>query len=313
MEKMKISLVTTVLNEEKTIDQFLDSVANQSLLPDEVIIVDGGSVDWTVEKIQRKKIKDLNLKIIIEHGANRAKGRNEGVKNATGEIIAFTDAGCILDKDWLREITKPFSDPKINVVAGYYRGLAKNVFEKCVIPYALVMPDKINPQNFYPASRSMAIRRQTFLELGGFPEEFSDNEDYVFAHKISQKGIKSYFVNSAIVNWLPRSNLKSFYNMIFRFARGDAKAGLRKNKIISIFGRYVIFLLLLSFSFKNPISQKLLLFLILTYLLWSVFKNYRYVKQPEAFFLLPILQICSDLAFIMGTIAGFKQRFFSKN
>ena len=103
---MRVSLITTVLNEEKTIDVFLDSVAAQTKKPDEVIVVDGGSVDWTIDKLQRRGVSDINLKIMSEPGANRSQGRNAGVKIATGEIVAITDAGCVLDKDWLSEMAK---------------------------------------------------------------------------------------------------------------------------------------------------------------------------------------------------------------
>ena len=296
----KISLITTVLNEEKTIDTFLDSVAAQTLKPDEVIIVDGGSKDWTVEKMQRRGVSDINLKIFVEPNANRSQGRNLGIKKATGDIMAITDAGCILDKDWLMEITKPFNDPKVEVVAGYYRGLAKTVFEKCVIPFCLVMPDKVNPDKFYPASRSMAIRKAAFWQAGGFPEEFSDNEDYVFAHKLAENSIKTFFVQKAIVNWLPRSNLTSFWTMIYRFAKGDAKAGLRKLKVATIFGRYLILIIL-------PIFKVYFLFLFLIYVAWAVFKNYKYVKDLRAFFWLPVLQITADIAVMTGTINGLIQ------
>jgi glycosyltransferase involved in cell wall biosynthesis len=52
---MKVSLVTTVLNEEKTIEKFLDSVISQTRKPEEVVIVDGGSTDETLEKVQKFK------------------------------------------------------------------------------------------------------------------------------------------------------------------------------------------------------------------------------------------------------------------
>ncbi len=295
----KISLITTVLNEEKTIDAFLDSVATQTLKPDEVIIVDGGSRDWTVGKMQRRGISDMNLKIFVEPGANRSQGRNAGVKKATGDIIAITDAGCILDKNWLAEITKPFADSKIEVVAGYYRGMAKTVFEKCVVPFCLVMPEEVDPNNFYPASRSMAIRKGTFWQIGGFPEEFSDNEDFVFANKLDKNGIKSFFCREAIVNWFPRSSLKSFWTMIYRFARGDAKAGLRKLKVASVFGRYLIFIGL-------PFFKISFLALLPIYFCWSIVKNYRYVRNLKALLWLPVLQITSDFAVMAGTIEGLK-------
>lgn len=302
---MKISLVVTILNEEKTIEPFLDSVAGQTLKPDEVIIVDGGSVDWTLEILAERK---ENIRVLIMKGANRSLGRNRGVEEARGDIVAFTDAGCILDKNWLMEITKPFSDPEVEVVAGYYNAVTKSVFEKCVAPYALVMPDRINPKNFLPASRSMAIRKDTFNKAGGFPLNYPDNEDYVFANLLKNMGVKMAFSKNAIVRWMPRTTIGSFWRMIFRFARGDAKAGLRTLKVLSVFARYGLLLLLLFLAryFNDFILYFSSIFFL--YLLWSVVKNYKYVRDLRAFSLLPLLQLTSDFAVISGTLAGLLSR-----
>ncbi len=299
---MKVSLVVTVLNEEKTIEQLLASISRQTLPPDEVIIVDGGSTDWTLEKLQQDNLK---LRVFIEEGANRARGRNLGVDHSSNDIIAFTDAGCTLDKNWLERITQPLTDPDVEAVAGYYRAKAKTFFEKCVTPYALVMPDKVNPQTFLPASRSLAIRKEAFWRVGGFPEQFSDNEDFVFANRLKKEGVKIVFQKRAIVNWFPRSNLKGFWTMIYRFARGDARAGLRRLKVLSIFLRHFVFLgLLITGLLLFPELTELAAVLFGFYLLWAIAKNFRYVKAWPAFFWLPILQLTADWAVIAGSIEG---------
>src|SRR5579859_3755003 len=102
---MKISFITTVYNEEQTIGELLDSLLLQSKMPDEIIIVDGGSSDDTVKKIEKIR---LNIKeyqgrfVLISKKGKRSIGRNEAVKQAKGEIIVCSDAGCILDKNWLK-------------------------------------------------------------------------------------------------------------------------------------------------------------------------------------------------------------------
>jgi len=299
---MKVSLVVTVLNEEKTVKALLKSIAHQTLPPDEVIIVDGGSTDRTVKKLQEDKLKP---RVIVAKGANRAKGRNLGVNYSENEIIAITDAGGTLDKNWLKEITRPFKDETVRVVAGYYRAKAKTIFEKCVTPYALVMPDKVNPQTFLPASRSLAIKKEAFWQVGGFPERFSDNEDFVFANRLRKERVKIVFQKAAVVNWFPRSSLKGFWTMIYRFSRGDARAGLRRLKVLSIFWRYFIFLSLLAIGqVLFPEATYLLAVIFSLYLLWSVVKNFRYVKNWQAFFWLPVLQLTADWAVMAGTLEG---------
>jgi len=156
---MKVSFIATVFNEEKTIKKFLASLLAQTKQPEEIIIVDGGSVDNTVAEI--KNAKGKKIKIFVSFGANRSQGRNLAIKKAGGEIIVTADGGCELDKKWLEEITKPFKNPTIDVVAGYYQPITKNTFQKCLACYTCVMKDQINPQDFLPSSRS--ILKNSFL------------------------------------------------------------------------------------------------------------------------------------------------------
>ena len=172
-KSMKVSFITTVYNEENTIVQLLDSLSKQSRMPDEIIIVDGMSTDGTVDKI-----KNYNSKFkIIQKKGNRAVGRNEAIKSSSGDVIVCSDAGCLLDKDWVKNIIEPFKNKEINVVAGYYKGLPQNIFQKCIVPYVLMMPDRVHPKNFLPATRSIAFRKSIWEKVGGFPEKFSHNED----------------------------------------------------------------------------------------------------------------------------------------
>lgn len=193
---MKVSFIATVYNEGASIGGLLESIFSQSKLPDEIIIVDGGSTDNTISEISTFKFPasclDARIRLIFKKG-NRSVGRNEAIKNATNEIIVCSDAGCILDKNWVKNIVKPFKNPDVDVVAGYYEGKANTFFQKCLVPYVLVMPDKINVDDFLPASRSMAFKKSIWKKIGKFPEEFSNNEDYVFAKRLKKHNAKIIF------------------------------------------------------------------------------------------------------------------------
>lgn len=305
-----ISFVTTVYNEENTISSLLESLFNQTRLPDEVIIVDGDSQDNTVKRIRNflstlPKNKSLPRVHLISKPCNRSEGRNLGIKMAKGEIIVLTDAGCILDKHWVERIIKPFANNSVDAVAGYYAGRYQTIFQQCQIPYFLVMPDKVNPQNFLPATRSMAIKKQVWKELGGFPEEFSHNEDYVFAKKLKKMGKKIAFAGDAIVYWLPKKTLKDCFLMFFRHAYGDAEARILRPKVVILFIRYV-FIISIFIIGLIKYNQALLLGVgaTLIYIVWSIQKNIRYCYRIKSLLYLPILQFTADFAVITATIAG---------
>ena len=311
---VRVTVVVTVLNEEATIKFLLDALIRQTRKSDEIIIVDGGSTDRTVEKI--KKYKEIKL---LRKSGNRSVGRNYGMSQSKGNIIAFTDAGCIPELNWLAELIKPFYKKlpspgqrpersenlgegqgvrygRVEVVSGYYKGLSQNIFEKCLVPYVLVMPDKI-PAEFSPSTRSMAMRKG----VGLFDEKLSHNEDYAFAVALRKKGLEFYFAPKAMVGWMPCKNLRQAAWMWLRFAIGDAQAGILRPKVKLLFLRYYVFFFLF---FLNH----LFILISFPYLLWAVAKNYRYVKDLRAFFWLPVLQLTTDMCVIFGTIMGVLSR-----
>lgn len=305
-----VSVVVTTLNEEKGIEQLLESLLHQTKKADEIIVVDGGSTDTTISKIKDKiskpQIKNINkawppprLKFLIKLG-NRSTGRNYGIKHAKNGIIAVTDAGGYPKKDWLEKITAPFAKGKIDVVSGYYKSLARTPFEKCVTPYFVVMPDKVRQgMEFLPSSRSVAFRKNIWKKVGGYPEEFSHNEDFVFDHRLKEADARIFFELEAIVWWQPPHSPAEAVKKFFRFALGDAEAGINRPKIKFIFARYLLGIVLLLFRYYN-----VLLFCVLLYFLWSWQKNFKYARMPKSVFWLSAIQIIADLSVMAGFLVG---------
>ena len=310
-----VAVIVTLLNEVDFIDELLIALSNQTMVPTEVCITDGGSTDGSWQKLQRSTKKKypflLRCKQVI---GNRSVGRNTAVTLCLTKLIACTDAGCIPKPNWLEELLKEQSASQSKVVAGYYEGAFENTFEQAQIPYVLVMSDKVDPSSFLPATRSMLFEKKWFVSTEGFDEILSDNEDYAFARKIvvfqkeTGKRILS-FTNKAVVTWRPRKTLKAFMWMLFRFARGDVRAKLWRPKVFLIFFRYAVFFSLLIFAFlqNSQTSWLLILLGIVVYLGWSIAKNYRYAKP--AWNWLPVLQVASDIAVMFGTIMGLAQAY----
>jgi glycosyltransferase involved in cell wall biosynthesis len=306
---MKVTFVATVFNEEKNIKPLLESLFSQSKFPDEIIIVDGGSTDNTVSEISSFKFPEsgsnAKIKLLFKKG-NISVGRNEAIKSANNEIIVCSDAGCILDKDWIKNIIKPFENKNVDVVAGYYKGNAKTIFQKCLVPYVLVMPDKADVNNFLPATRSMAFKKSIWKKMGEFDEKISYSEDYAFAKKLKKNKANIVFEKKAVVSWMPRDNFGSAFLMFYRFAKGDAESRILRPKVVLIFLRYLIglFLIIFYITFKSQVILNILYLMLFLYILWSIIKNYKYVKKIGAILFLLLLQIESDIAVMLGTIRG---------
>lgn len=308
---MKASVVVTVFNEEESITKLLEALLAQTTTPDEIIIVDGGSADKTIQNISeachfvvKVKVQNYNSKVktFVKRG-NRSVGRNLGIRKARNEIIAITDAGCYPKEDWLEKLIAPFENPKVQVVSGYYTGIAANSFEESVIPYFLVMPDRaLGKTEFLPSARSMAFRKNVWEKVGGFPEKFSHNEDLVFDHRVKEAGFDFYFAPEATVYWYPPKNLKEAAIKFFRFSFGDAESGIDRPKVYLIFARYLlgIFLVLTNPYLFFPIF--------VIYYLWATLKNTRYNASWCSASCAGIIQIVADVSVMAGWLLGRANR-----
>lgn len=305
-----LSVLITVLNEAQSVEALIQALALQTLPPTEVIIVDGGSTDGTYQKLRKlaKNKYQFQLKVSRQSG-NRSVGRNAAARLAGGGWLAITDAGCIPDKNWLAELVKP-ARGKISIVAGYFYPLAKNDFELAASCYALTMPRLIRHGFLLPTTRSMLIKRQVFDQLGGFDEQLRDNEDYQLARRMLRANmrINMAFAPKATVGWLPTPNWSEFVTTIYRFARGDAYALLWRPKIGLIFGRYLLALSLLVYAFvvSQPLIILVLFLALFFYLLWAIAKNRQYATS--GWYYLPLMQVISDFAVIIGTLTGLSRR-----
>lgn len=302
------SFITTVFNEEKSIESFLNSIYSQTKLPDEIIIVDAGSVDGTVNRISEfsipKKKNYPNIKLIFKKG-NRSVGRNEAIKHASGDIILVSDAGCILDKNWVKNITKPFKDKKIDVVSGFYKPVARNVFQKCLATYTSVMEDKIDKDNFLPSSRSIAFRKAAWKKVNGYPKELNTCEDLVFAINLKKKKFKFKFEKNAFAYWPQRETLWQAFRQFFNYAKGDGQAKYFRKVTPLLFLRALLFMILLFCSFYSMGCVAIMGILIFLYFIWAISKNYKYIKHVKALYFLPLLQVTSDIAVFFGMIIGY--------
>ncbi len=258
---MTITLIATVLNEGDNIHRLMDTIQQQTRQPDEIIIVDGGSRDQTVAILRRYEAL-LPLRVLIEPGCNISRGRNVALAAATGDIIAITDAGVTLDSDWLEKITQPLlDDPACTVSAGFFRADPQTIFEAALGATTLPLVSEVNPKTFLPSSRSVAVRREAAVQVGGYPEWLDYCEDLIFDLRLQATQPPFAFVPQATAHFRPRPTLMSFYKQYYRYARGDGKADLwRRRHAI----RYAIYLVALPvliglMLFVHPLFALLLL------------------------------------------------------
>lgn len=222
---MKVSLVATVKDAGPEIGDFLTSVRAQTRQPDEVVVVDGGSRDGTVEALRGVPW----LTLIEEPGANIARGRNIAVRAASHDVVACSDADCVLAPDWLERILEPLQRGA-DVSMGLYRPLARSFFETCAAAISIKEPEEIDPRTYMPSARSVAFRREAFEEAGGYPEWLAIGEDMYLNHRWRGLGLRMELAADAVVYRRPRSGLGAYWRQFFRYAEGDALGGMHPRR-----------------------------------------------------------------------------------
>lgn len=293
--KISVSLIATVFNEQNNILEFLKSYRKQSSLAKEFIIVDAFSSDETYSIMQKFSRENAQLNIrLFQQKSNRSQARNFAVGQAKSNYLAFTDAGCILDPSWLEELLKKLISSQKEVVGGYFQGIAKNHLEEAIVPYFLQLNKGVSEKNFTPTTRSFLIQKKLWQKFGGLNENLELSEDYQLMLRLKQGKIAIAFAKKAIVFWYPPKTFGAFFKKITAFAKSDIEAGIIRPKVLSIFARYLLFILIYV---ANPL---VFLLVLLLYIYWSISKNLH--NCPNSWYYLPVLQISSDLGIMAASL-----------
>ncbi len=182
----KISVVIPAYNEERYIERCLKSLVNQTLHRDdfEIVVVDGGSTDRTVELAREY------ADVVIQQKSKGVGGaRNDGVEAANAELVATTDADITLPKEWLARICADFKFEDVVAVYGPIDPIEDSfkylfligLFNK--LAYLLA-----RTKVFYTTLGSnTAFRRRAFLQMGGY-SDMPAGDDYEIAWRLKYMG-----------------------------------------------------------------------------------------------------------------------------
>lgn len=231
---MKITLISTVKDCAGSTPGFLASLAAQTRAPDEVVIVDGGSTDGTSGAFKQAD----GVTVLTEPGANISRGRNVALAAATHDVIAATDADCELDPRWLEAIVAPI-EAGADVSMGWYEPVLETALDRCMAAVNLPLDSQsVDPSRFNPSHRSVAFRREAIEAVGGYPEWLAIGEDMWVDQRWRELGTDMRFAPEAIVRWRLRRGLVATWRQYFRYARGDAQAGMHPERHTLRFGVY---------------------------------------------------------------------------
>lgn len=231
-----ISVVVPAFNAQKTISMCIESLINMDCPNNkpEIIIVDNNSTDNTKNIINRYPVTYL-----LEPRKGPAAARNAGIRFAHGEYIAFTDADCIVDRHWLKNLMAGLDGADLAGCGGE------------ALPYKLdTSLDKYSAKMFWPIEKiiegelygypylitaNALYRKSVLQEVGYFDESFplAAHEDTDLGWRISQKGYKLKYIPDAKIIHCHRTNLLGLYKVGFKGGYG-AEILFNKHKSINL-------------------------------------------------------------------------------
>lgn len=223
---MGVSVVIPNYNGEKYIKKCLESLLNQSLKPDEIIIVDNNSTDGSL-KLLNSEFKDNVCIISLEKNTGFSVAVNEGIKASKGEFIALLNNDTELDKDWLKELyTVIQKDEKIfSCCSKMIRYDNRNIIDDAGDEYSILgwsfkrgdgksIDNYTKTEEVFSSCAGAAIYRKTILdEIGCFDENFfAYLEDIDISYRARIFGYKNYYSHKAKVYHIGSATSGSRHN-----------------------------------------------------------------------------------------------------
>jgi glycosyltransferase involved in cell wall biosynthesis len=321
----KVSIVVPVKNGVKEIRDLLESLMqiNYDKSKLEIIVVDGCSTDGTREIVSRYPVR-----LLVEERPGVNIARNVGIKNSTGEIIAFTDHDCVVPRDWIKRIVENLKDPEVGCVGGqvirYYDDFLARYADESIIPVMRafnkkVLLSRISSPAYYPVGCNFAVKRKVLEEAGFFDERFEYGFDELeFAERICSKGYKILLTPEIIIRHKHRSSVSELLKQSYRYGQGGGLIPKIKG-VNSTLSKWIL-LSITAFSlwFSSAVALAVyamltcsiaLLLLFCSFLFFPltglvVFYAFRALRSRDGMYkrilVYPLLDIARSLAFITG-------------
>jgi glycosyltransferase involved in cell wall biosynthesis len=194
-----VTVIIPALNEELHIGNCLKGLQNQTYPKDkyEVIVVDNGSEDNTVDEIQK-----CGVTLLYESQPSAYCARNRAIINSSSDLIAFIDADCIAEPQWLENFVIALENSDALIAGGMIiYDVLKNTFaNRLLVERNQPEQRRISVcQHHAVAGGNMIVRRSVFSQYGLF-KSAAYSSDIEFSQRLAQVGIYPLFVDNAIVH-----------------------------------------------------------------------------------------------------------------
>ncbi|UPZ30675.1 bifunctional polysaccharide deacetylase/glycosyltransferase family 2 protein [Streptomyces sp. LRE541] len=231
-----VSVIVPAYNEKECIANTLKSLA-QSTHPIEIIVVDDGSTDGTKEIAEALGMP--NVRVIRQENAGKPAALNNGVRNASHDIVVMMDGDTVFEADTVRQLVQPFADPDVGAVAGNAKVGNRNTIIGAWQHIEYVMGFNLD-RRMYDLLRCMptipgaigAFRRKAVLAVGGMSEDtLAEDTDITIA--MHREGWRVVYQEHAKAWTEAPASLKQLWSQRYRWSYGTMQALWKHRKSLT--------------------------------------------------------------------------------
>jgi glycosyltransferase involved in cell wall biosynthesis len=236
--KSSVSVYIPSYNVAEFIARSIQSVLRQAHPADEILVVDDGSRDATVEIAAHYPVR------IIRHERNLglAAARNTGFREARNEFVASLDADCVAAPDWLEKLVPHLQDPQVAGVAGRLKeGIQRSLadrWRRAHMPQEWGSAAIRNPRFLFGSNT--LFRKSVIEALGGYDQSMRTNgEDADLSKRIRARGLDLIYDPTAEVSHLRHDTVGSILDTYWRWWRFGVRAYFNGVRLRSVVGHAV--------------------------------------------------------------------------
>ncbi len=212
----RISVIIRALNEEAHIGRLLHGLSSQTRPPDELILVDSGSTDRTVEIARARGCKIVN---IAKNEFTFGRALNRGCEAATGDFLLIVSAHVYpVYNDYLEQLIKPFENPDVSIVYGRQVGDHRTKYSESRLMIKWFPKESIWDQGHPFSNNANALVRGSLWGKLRYREELTGLEDLDFARRAMELGARVAYVAEAPVVHVHEESWKVLQNRYRREA-----------------------------------------------------------------------------------------------
>ncbi len=255
-----ISVIIPAYNEEKVIKRTINSILKSNYDDYEIIVVDNGSTDSTVNIVKNIKSDKIRLfKYTRKRGP--AAARNYGAKKARGDVLFFLDADDFIKKNTLKKINLMINKYKVNAIVAYRKPIFSNDY-KIIWSYEYITTSDDIENKVLTNSKycPYIIKKDFFNRMGGFNEDVYYFEDELFRDKLNKSNTRILQTNKIVYY----TNMGDSFNDFYRRARNIGR-GLVSLKDYYMISRVLLLNALFIYLIINPT------FFLIYYLLFNAY------------------------------------------